>query len=151
MNDKYTIGLTGKEKQELQENIKQTNELLKKGKEQKAILLASKRPQPRTKIVKSSPYTDMLMNIYNIKNIPDAPSRKYTLLTGVPFKDQETILNRGKKAFLTSGSRRNVNSFEWSKSRLNAFVVKTKFANENELENINQDKDIFDKIRYKIK
>jgi len=148
--DRYTSGLTEKQKTELSKNIKKTNELLKQGKEKQAFKLAEKRPQPKNVMTRKSTFTTKLERIYK-KDIPNVPSVEFEKLTGLPIKQQKEIYERGKKAFLTAGSRRGTNAFAWAKARLYAFIVKTINANKNKINKIDQDGDIFEKYRTKIK
>lgn len=148
--DRYASGLTEKQKTELSKNIKKTNQLLKQGKDKEAIKVAEKRPQPKNVKTRKSSFTSQLERIYK-KEIPDVPSKEFEKLTGLPLKQQKEIYERGKKAFLTAGSRRGTNAFAWGKARTHAFIVKTINANKNKLDKIDQDGDIFLKIRDKIK
>lgn len=152
VSKKYTEGLTKKQKTELSKNIKQTNQLLKEGKDKEAFKLAEKRPQPKkTPTPKTSSFTDKLKKIYGVEKIPNTPSKEFTTLTGLPTADQKTILDRGMGAFLTSGSRRNTTATAWSRARLYAFVVKSVDAIKQNKKTINQDNLIFDKVKGKIK
>jgi len=149
---RYTEGLTPSQIKDLERNIERTKKLINKGKEDEAIKLAEKRPQPaELKEKRKSSFTTKLEKIYNINKLPDTPSKEFQKLTGLSVADQEEIIQRGKKAFLTAGSRRGTNAFAWATARLYAFVVKTVEANKKNLDKINQDQDIFIKVRSKIK
>ena len=148
--NRYTEGLTPTQKTELSKNIKKTNELLKQGKEKEAIKVADERPQPKKVMTRKSTFTTKMERIYK-KDIPNAPSIEFEKLTGLPIKQQKEIYERGKKAFLTAGSRRGTNAFAWAKARLYAFIIKTINANTKKINRIDQDGDIFEKYRTKIK
>lgn len=152
MNDKYTEGLTAKQKVDLKKNIERSRKLVAEGKPDEAAKLAEKRPQPKDpKPARESQFTKKMKSIYNIESIPDAPSRAYATLTGLSVADQKIIIDRGLAAFLTAGSRRGVSQAAWSKARLNALVVKTVEANKKGLDKVNQDMDIFKRVRKTIK
>lgn len=152
MNDKYTEGLTSKQKVELKKNIERSRKLVEAGKPAEAAKLAEKRPQPKEpKPARESQFTKKMKSIYNIESIPDAPSRAYTTLTGLSLANQKKVIARGNAAYLTAGSRRGVSQAAWSKARLNAFIVKTVEANKKGIDKINQDMDIFESVRNKIK
>lgn len=152
MNDKYTEGLTAKQKVELKKNVERSRKLVEAGKPAEAAKLAEKRPQPKDpKPARESQFTKKMKNIYNIESIPDAPSRAYATLTGLSLADQKTVYNRGLAAYLTAGSRRGVSQAAWSKARLNAFIIKTIEANKKGLDKINQDGDVFERVRKTIK
>lgn len=152
MNDKYTEGLTAKQKVELKKNVERSRKLVAEGKPAEAAKLAEKRPQPKDpKPARESQFTKKMKSIYNIESIPDAPSRAYTTLTGLSLADQKKVIARGNAAYLTAGSRRGVSQAAWSKARLNAFVIKTIQANKKGLDKVNQDMDIFKRVRNKIK
>ncbi len=114
---KYTKGLTMKEAKEKTENIKQTKELLKKGKKEEAKKLAKKRPT--TKETKKSSFT-----IRFKKKFPDTKpkTQKFAEKTGIPLKAQNEIVKRGEGAFLSAGSRASVSSpTQWGIARLYSF------------------------------
>ncbi len=144
INPKYYKGLTEKEKQEKKKNIKETKKLYDSGKKKEAFLKASKRPT--IKSTKKSSFT-----IRFNKKFPDVkapPSKSFEEATGISIADQKTIINRGKAAFATSGSRSSVSSSTaWSYARLYAFYFKALQGNKK----INQDQDIYDRIKDKIK
>lgn len=148
---RYTEGLTSQQKTALKSNIEKTNKLLKEGKEKEAIKVADKRPQPENIKTRKSSFITKLEKIYGVDKLPETPSRAFATLTGVSIKNQEDIINRGKKAFLSAGSRRGTNSFGWSRARLAAFVVKAINAKKKNIKTLNQDQDIYDKIKDKIK
>lgn len=152
MDDKYSEGLTAKQKVELKKNIEKSKKLVEAGKPAEAAKLAEKRPQPKSpKKPRESQFTKKMKSIYNIESIPDAPSRAYTTLTGLSLADQKKVIARGNAAYLTAGSRRGVSQAAWSKARLNAFIVKTVKSVKNNTQTINQDMDIYRKVRNKIK
>jgi hypothetical protein len=148
---RYTEGLTPSQIKDLERNIERTKKLINKGKEDEAIKLAEKRPQPAELKTRKSSFTTKLEKLYNVDKLPDTPSKEFQKLTGLSVADQEEIIQRGKKAFLTAGSRRGTNAFAWAKARLYAFIVKTVEANKKGLEKINQDMDIFERVKSKIK
>jgi len=148
---RYTEGLTAKQKTDLKKNIERTNKLLSQGKEKQAIAVADKRPQPENVKTRKSSFITQLENIYGVDKLPDTPSKEFATLTGLSMKLQEDIINRGKKAFLSAGSRRGTNAFAWARARLAAFVVKTIKAKKQGLDSINQDNDIFKTVKDKIK
>jgi hypothetical protein len=148
MNTNYTKGLTKKQVKDLEKNIKDTKKAYEEGNIKKAQAIADKRPKTDAKEVNSK-FTTELKKIYNVDTIPKAPSKQFQELTGLSVKDQKTIIDRGKAAYLTAGSRPNQNTFSWSQARLYAFVVK---ANKNKnKDKINQDNDIFIKTKGKLK
>lgn len=149
--NRYTEGLTTKQKTELKSNIERTRKLVEKGKQEDAVKLAEKRPQPKNIKTRKSQFTTKLENLYGVDKLPSTPSREFVKLTGIPMREQEEIIQRGKQAFLTAGSRRGTNAFAWSKARLYAFVVKAVIAKKKGDEKINQDNDIFEKLKNKIK
>jgi hypothetical protein len=151
ISKKYTEGLTKPQVEELKKNIKKTRKLVKEGKEEDAIKLAEKRPQPKNIKQVKSPFVERFKKIYKITDIPQVNSKEFTKLTGLSMKDQEEIIERGKKAFLTAGSRRGTNAFGWATARLYAFIVKTIEANKKNEDKINQDNDIFERVRNKIR
>ena len=141
---KYFKGLSEKEKKEKKENIKESKKLYDAGKKKQAFKKASERPT--IKSTKKSSYTTR----FN-KKFPDVkapPSKSFADATGIPLADQKTILNRGKAAFATSGSRSSVSSpTAWSIARTYAFYFKALGGGNK----INQDQDIYDKLKGKIK
>lgn len=147
-NPKYTKGLSDKQIKDLKKNIKDTKKAFESGDVKKAAKIADKRPKTDAKEVKSK-FTNQLKKIYNIDTIPKAPSKEFQDLTGLSLSFQRDIINRGKGAFLSAGSRPNQNSFSWSMSRLYAFIVKA--VNDRNKEKINQDNDIFLKTKNKLK
>jgi hypothetical protein len=79
---------------------------------------------------------------------------KMTRLTGIPTKVLDEIFDRGSAAFYNNPSsvRKSVKSPEqWSYGRLYAFIMKAYDAKRKGLRKINQDQDLFDKIRDKLK
>jgi len=144
MPPKYYKGLSEKEKKEKKENIKDSKKLYDAGKKKQAFKKASERPT--IKSTKKSSYTTR----FN-KKFPDVkspPSKSFADATGISIADQKIILNRGKAAFATSGSRSSVSSpTAWSIARLYAFYFKALGGGNK----INQDQDIYDKLKGKIK
>ena len=79
---------------------------------------------------------------------------KMTRLTGIPTKVLDEIFDRGSAAFYNNPSsvRKSVKSPEqWSYGRLYAFIMKAYDAKRKGLRRINQDQDLFEKIRDKLK
>jgi len=119
-NPKYLKGLTVKQKIEKTKNIKETKKLFESGKKKEAAELAKKRPT--TKQTKQSTYTTQIKKMHpgikpNTKDFQDK--------TGIPLKAQREIVDRGKGAFLTAGSRASVSSPDsWGIARLYAFYIK---------------------------
>ena len=120
VNPKYLKGLSIKQKIEKTKNIKETKKLFQQGKKKEASELAKKRPT--TKQTKQSTYTTQIKKMHpgikpNTKDFQDK--------TGIPLKAQREIVDRGKGAFLTAGSRASVSSPDaWSIARLYAFYIK---------------------------
>ena len=116
VNPKYLKGLSIKEKIDKKKNIKET---------------------------KQSTFTQQIKKKY-----PDIkPNTKdFENKTGIPLKAQREIVDRGKAAFLTSGSRASVSSpTQWSYARLYAFYIKSIKGT------LNFDKDIVRKYKIKFK
>ena len=140
---KYFKGLTKEQQEEKKKNIKKSKKLYNEGKKKQAFKLASKRPSIDTS--KKSSFTTRFK-----KKFPDVKplTQDFSKVTGIPLKDQKEIYKRGMGAFITSGSRSSVKSPEqWSYARLYAFYFKA-LEGKNK---INQDQDIYDKIKNKIK
>ena len=79
---------------------------------------------------------------------------KMTKLTGIPIKVLDEIFDRGVGAFKTNPSsvRKSVKSPEqWAFARIYAFIMKAYEAKRKGLRKINQDQDLFDKVRDKLK
>ena len=79
---------------------------------------------------------------------------KMTKLTGIPTKVLDEIFDRGSAAFYNNPSsvRKSVKSPEaWSFGRIYAFIMKAYDAKRKGLRKINQDQDLFDKVRDKLK
>ena len=119
-NPKYLKGLSSKEKEEKKKNIKQTKKLFEEGKKKEASKLAQKRPT--TKQTKQSTFTTQIKKKFpgikpNTKDFEDK--------TGIPLKAQREVVDRGKAAYLTAGSRASVASpTQWGIARLYAFYIK---------------------------
>jgi hypothetical protein len=148
MNTNYTKGLNTKQVKDLKKNIKATKKAYEEGNITKAQSIADKRPKTKATPVDSK-FTDELKKIYNIDEIPSTPSKEFEKLTGLGIKYQRDIINRGKAAYLTAGSRPNQNSFSWSRARLYAFIVKA--IKNKDKEKINQDNDIFNEVKNILK
>ena len=141
---RYLTGLSEKEKKEKKQNIKESKKLYDAGKKQQAFKKASERPT--TKSTKKSSYTTRFNKKF--PNVKSPPSKSFADATGIPVADQKTIINRGKAAFATSGSRPSVSSpTQWGVARTYAFYFKAIQGKEK----INQDQDIYDKLKGKIK
>ena len=79
---------------------------------------------------------------------------KMTRLTGIPTKVLDEIFDRGSAAFYNNPSsvRKSVKTPEaWSFGRIYAFIMKAYDAKRKGLRRINQDQDLFEKIRDKLK
>jgi len=79
---------------------------------------------------------------------------KMTRLTGIPTKVLDEIFDRGSAAFYNNPSsvRKSVKSPEqWSGGRLYAFIMKAYKAKADGNDKINQDKDLYMKIKNKLK
>lgn len=115
--NKYTKGLSKKEKKEKTENVKETKKLLKEGKKEKAYKKASERPT--TKSNKKSTYTMRFKKKFpNIK----PQSKAMAESTGIPLNAQKEVVKRGQGAFVSSGSRASVGSpTQWGIARLYSF------------------------------
>jgi hypothetical protein len=120
VNPKYLKGLKPKEKKEKKENIKKSKALYEKGKKEEAAKLAEKRPT--IKQGKRSTYTEQIKKKFpGIKPL----TKDFENKTGVPLAAQREIVDRGKAAFITSGSRPSVSSpTQWATARLYAFYIK---------------------------
>lgn len=144
MPPKYYKGLSEKEKKDKKDNIKESKKLYDAGKKKQAFKKASERP--RIKSTKKSSYTTR----FN-KKFPDVkspPSKSFAESTGIPIADQKTIIKKGEAAYVTSGSRPSVSSpTQWGIARLYAFYFKAIQGKEK----INQDQEIYDKLKGKIK
>jgi len=75
-----------------------------------------------------------------------------TRLTGIPKKVLDEVYYRGIGAFKTAGpSRPNMTKEQWANGRILAFVMKAYKAKEDGNDKINQDKDLYMKIKNKLK
>ena len=141
---RYYSGLSEKQKKEKKENIKESKKLYDAGKKKQAFKKASERPT--IKSTKKSSYTTR----FN-KKFPDVkppPSKSFASATGIPVADQKTIIKKGEAAYVTSGSRPSVASpTQWGIARTYAFYFKAIQGKEK----INQDQEIYDKLKGKIK
>lgn len=141
VNPKYLKGLSIKEKIDKKKNIKETRKLFELGKKDEAAKLAKKRPT--IKQTKQSTFTEQIKKKFpNIKpNTKDFEDK-----TGIPLKAQREIIDRGKAAFLTSGSRPQISSpTQWGVARLYAYYIKSIKGT------LNFDKDIKKKYNIKFK
>ena len=117
---KYTKGLTKQKAKEKTENIKKTKELLKKGKKKEAQELAKKRPTIK-QTRESSNTIKFKKKFPNVK----PQTKLFADKTGIPLSIQKEIINRGRAAFVSSGSRASVSSpTQWGIARLYAFYIK---------------------------
>lgn len=79
---------------------------------------------------------------------------KMTRLTGIPTKVLDDVVKRGEGAFKTNPQsvRPQIKSATaWGYSRLYAFIMKAYKAKEDGNDKINQDKDLYMKIKNKLK
>ena len=114
---KYTKGLSKNDAKKKTDNVKESKELLKKGKVKEASELAKKRPT--TKENKKSSYTVKFRNKFpNIKPQSQAMAKA----TGIPLAAQKEIVKRGQGAFVSAGSRASVSSpTQWGIARLYSY------------------------------
>ena len=85
-----------------------------KKKQEESILKKEKRPKLKSFVSKRSPYVERFEKKYGFK-VSNKSRVSKELLTP---KGQELILDKGKKAYFSSGSRPNQNMFSWSYARL---------------------------------
>ena len=124
---KYKKGLSKDDAKKKTDNVKESKELLKKGKVKEAAELAKKRPT--TKENKKSSYTVKFRKKFPKLKLQ---SQEMQVSTGIPLSAQKEIVRRGKGAFVSAGSRASVSSpTQWGLSRLMAFYIKGK---ENKLD-----------------
>ncbi len=77
---------------------------------------------------------------------------KMTKLTGIPKKVLDEIFSRGVGAFKTAGpSRPNMTKEQWATARIYAFIMKAYDAVKKGKDKINQDQDLYEKIKEKLK
>ena len=77
-----------------------------------------------------------------------------TRLTGIPKSVLDDVYDRGVGAFKTNPAsvRPSVKSKEqWAMARVYAFIMKSYDAVKNNKKKINQDQDLFEKIKNKLK
>lgn len=143
VEQKYLKGLSRKEKKEKVKNIKESRELLKEGKEKEAFEKAKERPT--TNKTRQSSFTTQFKKLHpNVKPL----TKEFTTATGIPLKDQRIIFNKGKAAFVNAGSRASVSSPEqWGMARILAFYIKAR----KKPDKINQDMEIYERLKNKIK
>lgn len=136
---KYTKGLTKAQAKEKTENVKKTQELLKKGKKKEAQELAKKRPTTKEK-KESSNTIRFKKEFPNVKPL----TQKFANATGIPLSIQKEIVNRGRGAFVSAGSRASVSSpTQWGIARLYSFFYKSRAGK------LNFDKDLLKKVKIK--
>ena len=143
MPPKYFKGLSEKQKEDKKKNIKESKKLFDEGKKKQAFELSKKRPTIKSN--KKSSYTTRFKSKFpNVKPL----TQSFANATGISLTNQKEIYKRGLGAFVTAGSRSSVSSAQaWSYARLYAFYFKA-LQGKNK---INQDQDIYDKIKNKIK
>lgn len=113
-NPKYLKGLSPSDKKKKEKNIEKTKELLKKGKKKEAIEISKKRPTVSKS--KKSPWIIKFRNKYGDVKIP---SQELAKLSGISLSNQKKIIEKGRGAFLSSGSRASVSSpTQWGIARL---------------------------------
>ena len=118
VNPKYLKGLSEKEKKEKTKNIKETKELLKKGKKKEAIEKAKERPTTKKNVKESSFTTRFKKKFPGVKPL----TQKFANVTGIPLSAQKDVFKKGKGAYLSAGSRATVSSPEqWAYARLYSF------------------------------
>ena len=77
---------------------------------------------------------------------------KMTKLTGIPKKVLDEVYDRGIGAFKTAGpSRPNMTKEQWATARIYAFIMKSYDAVKKGKDKINQDQDLYEKIKKKLK
>jgi len=77
---------------------------------------------------------------------------KMTKLTGIPKKVLDDVYDRGVGAFKTAGpSRPNMTKEQWATARIYAFIMKAYDAVNKGKKKINQDQDLYEKIKEKLK
>lgn len=115
---KYLLGLSKSQKEKKKRNIKKSRRLYYSGKKKEAYKLSKNRPVSKKK--KSSGYTQRFRHKFGkqLKPLSNAFYKK----TGIPLLAQKAIVNRGRAAFVTSGSRPSVSSgTAWGYARLYSF------------------------------
>tara|TARA_R100001440_G_scaffold50685_1_gene70676 strand:- start:2126 stop:2545 length:420 start_codon:yes stop_codon:yes gene_type:complete len=134
---KYLTGLSKKDKEEKKKNIKQTKELLKKGKKKEAIEKAKQRPIDKKNKRESSFTIRFKKKFGDIK----VESKEFERKTGIPVSIQKQVIRRGMGAYLSSGSRATVSSpRQWGIARLYSF-----YFNKGKT----FDKDLGEKVKFK--
>jgi len=79
---------------------------------------------------------------------------KMSKLTGIPVSVLDAVVKRGEAAFRNNPSsvRPQIkNATAWGYSRLYAFIMKAYDAVKKNKDKINQDQDLFEKIKNKLK
>ena len=103
----YTAGLSPSDKKKQIKAIKESRELYKKGQFKDRPKLKSAKPKRSSNVIKFE-------RMYGTK-ITD---KQYIVKNLISEKGREQIIQKGKAAYYSSGSRKNVNAFQWSLSRL---------------------------------
>ena len=85
-----------------------------KKKQEKSILKQEKRPKLKSFVSKRSPYVEQFEKKYGYK-VSNKSKVTKNLISATGY---EQILDKGKAAYFTSGSRPNQNMFSWSMARL---------------------------------
>lgn len=125
MNKNYFDNLNKKDTKIKKDNIKETKNLLKKGKKTEAIELAKKRPT--SDITKKSSFTVQFRKKYGDVKVP---SQELAKLVGISVINQNKIIKKGEGAYLSSGSRSSVSSpRQWGLARLYSVIMGGKARN----------------------
>jgi hypothetical protein len=112
--NKYYDGLSSDNKEQQIKELKQSRKLYKKG----IYLSRSKKTSFKTK---RSSHLVEFENKYGV-NISD--KQAVYKVTGITHKAQEKILNKGRGAFYSSGSRPNQSAESWALARLASVILK---------------------------
>jgi hypothetical protein len=117
---KTTIGKdTKKERKVPSTYVPKTLSKEDKKKQEKSILEKKKRPKLESFESKRSPFTVKFEKMYGYKVSNKSKIAKELL----SLKGQELILDKGKSAYFSSGSRPNQNPFSWAYARLASALV----------------------------
>ena len=103
----YTAGLSPSDKKKQIKSIRESRELYKKGQFKDRPKLGSGKTKRSSHVIKFE-------KMYGTK-ISD---KQYIVKNLISEKGREQIIQKGKAAYYSSGSRKNVNAFQWSLSRL---------------------------------
>lgn len=115
----YFDNLTARETKIKKDNIKQSKELISKGKKKEAIELAKKRPT--SDITKRSSHTVAFRKKYGDIKVP---SEELAKLVGISVVNQNKIIKKGMGAYLSAGSRSSVSSpRQWGLARLYSVIM----------------------------